>query len=168
MLACHSGSPASVVALLSMATRRMRSACCAWATSGHIAAPPTNAINSRRLMLTLSRRHSNNITWGIGEAHECPLWVKSRHRSTASQCPLYPRKRTLVERVVMSALCQKQTYAAQQNALFDHTTPALMTRVCGKVRLSAIHRLSRSGLGLESHRVLRDLRHGRRAYRTRS
>src|SRR5262249_46111178 len=24
----------------------------------------------------------------------CPLWVKSRHRSTSSQCPLYPRKRT--------------------------------------------------------------------------
>jgi hypothetical protein len=25
----------------------------------------------------------------------CPLWVKSRHRSTPDRCPLYPRKRTL-------------------------------------------------------------------------
>jgi hypothetical protein len=29
-------------------------------------------------------------------------------------CPLYPQKRTLVEWVVMSALCQKRTYAVQQ------------------------------------------------------
>ena len=28
---------------------------------------------------------------------QCPLWVKSRHRSASSRCPLYPRKRTLVE-----------------------------------------------------------------------
>src|SRR6516164_9044645 len=25
---------------------------------------------------------------------ECPLWVKSRHRTAFRQCPLYPRKRT--------------------------------------------------------------------------
>src|SRR6516164_9559770 len=37
-------------------------------------------------------------------------WVKSRHRSTSNQCPLYPRKRTSLERVGMSALCQKRTY----------------------------------------------------------
>jgi hypothetical protein len=41
----------------------------------------------------------------------CPLWVKSRHQSRFGQCPLYPQKRTLVERVGMSALCQKQTLA---------------------------------------------------------
>src|SRR5215831_4396838 len=29
-------------------------------------------------------------------------------------CPLYPQKRTLIERVGMSALCQKRTYALQQ------------------------------------------------------
>src|SRR5215831_11241548 len=40
---------------------------------------------------------------------ECPLWVKSRHRGTSDQCPLYPQKRTLIERVGMSALCQKRT-----------------------------------------------------------
>ena len=27
----------------------------------------------------------------------CPLWVKSRHQRTFGQCPLYPRKRTLVD-----------------------------------------------------------------------
>src|SRR5215831_12360529 len=31
-----------------------------------------------------------------------------------------PKKRTLVERVGMSALCQKRTNAPQQNFLFDH------------------------------------------------
>src|SRR6516225_10997297 len=35
----------------------------------------------------------------------CPLWVKSRHSTTADQCPLYPQKRTFVSAVVMSALC---------------------------------------------------------------
>jgi hypothetical protein len=30
---------------------------------------------------------------------QCPLWVKSRHQRTFGQCPLYPQKRTLIERV---------------------------------------------------------------------
>src|SRR5262252_1251077 len=34
----------------------------------------------------------------------CPLWVKSRHQRMSAECPLYPQKRTLVERVGMSAL----------------------------------------------------------------
>jgi len=51
----------------------------------------------------------------------CPLWVNNEHRGTSVQCPLYPQKRTLIERVGMSALCQKQTYAVQQfGQLFDH------------------------------------------------
>jgi hypothetical protein len=29
---------------------------------------------------------------------QCPLWVKSRHRSTSNQCPLYPQKRTFDDR----------------------------------------------------------------------
>src|SRR5215472_7459192 len=40
-----------------------------------------------------------------------PLWVISGHRSTPTQCPLYPQKRTLVEHIAMSAMCQKQTWA---------------------------------------------------------
>src|SRR5215471_9600561 len=39
-------------------------------------------------------------------------------------CPLYPQKRTLVEPVGMSALCQKRTYALQQRFLFDHVVGA--------------------------------------------
>ena len=37
------------------------------------------------------------------------LWVIRRHRRCVDRCPLCPRKRTLVERAVMSALCQKRT-----------------------------------------------------------
>src|SRR5215469_8509614 len=38
-----------------------------------------------------------------------------------AQCTLYLRKQTSVSDVVMSALCQKRTYAAQQKpSLFDH------------------------------------------------
>jgi hypothetical protein len=36
----------------------------------------------------------------------CPLWVKSRHDALKLRCPLYPQKRTLIEPVAMSALCQ--------------------------------------------------------------
>jgi len=36
-------------------------------------------------------------------------------------CLLYPQKRTLIERVGMSALCQKRTFcAAAKTSLFDH------------------------------------------------
>src|SRR5215469_10559779 len=42
---------------------------------------------------------------------------QSRHRSPSNQCPLYPQKRTLVERVGMSALCQKRTLSS---FLFDY------------------------------------------------
>src|SRR5262249_53531339 len=41
----------------------------------------------------------------------CPLWVISGHRGKLKECPLYPQKRTLVERVGMSAFCQKRTSA---------------------------------------------------------
>jgi hypothetical protein len=34
---------------------------------------------------------------------ECLLWVKSRHRGISNRCPLYPHKRTLIERIWMSA-----------------------------------------------------------------
>ena len=44
---------------------------------------------------------------GLGcENHQCPLWVKSRHRKGSAECPLYPQKRTSAECVGMSALCQ--------------------------------------------------------------
>jgi hypothetical protein len=50
-------------------------------------------------------------TWknfGIGPAAKI---VKSRHRRRDDLRPLYPQKRTSAERIGMSALCQKRTYA---------------------------------------------------------
>src|SRR3974390_2400257 len=47
-------------------------------------------------------------------ANRCSLWVKSRHCTASGRCPLYPQKRTLELSRVMSALCQKQTYAAHK------------------------------------------------------
>jgi hypothetical protein len=31
----------------------------------------------------------------------CPLWVKSRHRGTSNQCPLYPQKRTFAAHLTL-------------------------------------------------------------------
>src|SRR5262249_38184700 len=39
----------------------------------------------------------------------CLLWVISRHFAVQSPCPLYPRKRTCVVQLGMSALGQKRT-----------------------------------------------------------
>src|SRR5262249_11270402 len=47
-------------------------------------------------------------------SRRCPLWVKSGHRSTSSQCLLYSQKGTSELTRGMSALCQKQTHAVQQ------------------------------------------------------
>ena len=41
----------------------------------------------------------------------CPLWVISVHHPRSDGCPLYPRKRTSLSKMVMSALCQKRTHA---------------------------------------------------------
>jgi hypothetical protein len=49
---------------------------------------------------------------GINGVLPCPLWVKSGHRRTSNQCPLYTQKQTLKLSREMSA-CQKQTYAPQ-------------------------------------------------------
>ena len=45
-----------------------------------------------------NRSHDSRIAVKQGEpegTNKCPLWVKSRHRGTSDQCPLYPQKRTL-------------------------------------------------------------------------
>src|SRR5262249_16254418 len=101
---------------------------CACATSGHAAAVlPTNAIDSRRLMASPAEDHvgyQKNITFLARELRRslhpnepppCPLWVRNGHAQGKHRCPLYPQKRTLIERVGMSALCQKQTHAPQHN-----------------------------------------------------
>src|SRR5262249_17639533 len=42
-------------------------------------------------------------------AARLPLWVKSGHRDPPNRCLLYPRKRTSMSAIPMSALCQKRT-----------------------------------------------------------
>jgi hypothetical protein len=50
-----------------------------------------------------------------------PQWVTSGRWRVSASCPLFCRKRTLVQRSAMSALCHKRTDAPQQNAVsFDH------------------------------------------------
>jgi hypothetical protein len=57
-----------------------------------------------------------------GGAFRCPLWVNNGHWGKSKECPLYPRKRTLIEQVGVSALCQKQTLcgAAIDRAYWGH------------------------------------------------
>src|SRR5262249_4924676 len=77
-------------------------------------------MNSRRLIAPPrpGESHRSGSNWEVGSgqvgARQCPLWVKSRHRSASASCPLYPQKRTWISRAVMSALCQKRTHAVQQ------------------------------------------------------
>ena len=82
----------------------------------------------RRLVLLRARRErprscrTNDCSDEIAAPHclcvatilrtECPLWVKSGHYGVSERCPLYSQKRTLIEHVGMSALCQKQTFAS--------------------------------------------------------
>src|SRR5215469_4976446 len=89
--------------------------CCALAANGHVAAPLTNVMNSRRLILA-PRLEADMVTIGTGSkkgVNSCPLWVKSRHSAIFDACPLYPRKETLRSGTSMSALCQKRTHAVQ-------------------------------------------------------
>ena len=79
-------------------------------------------MNSRRLMASPAPRTTSGIKrisrfWIENcrslipkRAAPCPLWVKSRHRGTSNQCPLYPQKRTSRSATGMSALCQIQTF----------------------------------------------------------
>jgi len=116
--------------------RRTRSGCCAYAASGQVAADPTIALTKSRRRIAFPRpklrdlapqdysRDLRQAKWGSGSGctaailrRSCPLWVKSGHRGTSGQCLLYPQKRTLVERVGMSALCQKRTSASFRLAI---------------------------------------------------
>jgi hypothetical protein len=47
----------------------------------------------------------------LGEfEHDGESYIVFAFRSTSDRFPLYPQKRTLAERVEMSALCQKRTF----------------------------------------------------------
>ena len=76
---------------------------------------------------------------------ECPFWVKSRHCGTFEQCPLYRQKRTLLSVVVMSALCQKQTF---RSATQEVRNQLVATPAGTRYRRVAIYGLA--DLGLQS------------------
>ena len=60
---------------------------------------------------------------------QCLLWVKSGHRSTSIQCPLYPQKQTFIGAILMSALCQKQTSTSENGMRRSETAVALIRAV---------------------------------------
>jgi hypothetical protein len=61
------------------------------------------------------RRRPNLSKWqGIRGPRGSPFHLAS-HGGAVSHCPLCPQKRTFVEALSMSALCQKQTLAADGN-----------------------------------------------------
>ena len=87
----------------------------------------------------LCRGHS--LTHGYAESRksfcpaailsdQCLLWVKSGRDARKFRCPLYPRKRTWLSTVMMSALGHKQTHALQHTTctycryLLDHLVGA--------------------------------------------
>ena len=65
----------------------------------------------------------------------CPLWVKSGHRGTSNQCPLYPRKRTLIKCIGKSASCQTLRRALDIICLSSLARPARqLSRWAGNAR----------------------------------
>jgi hypothetical protein len=99
------------------------------AARGHAAAPPIAATNARRFMpiplapkgrivaqIGLRKRAGNGSLEKVrycntGRGRRCPLWVISRHCRRTCECPLYPQKRTSPRVLVMSAKCQKPSFA---------------------------------------------------------
>ena len=64
--------------------------------------PSNKALTVTRRLLWINNGSPKNGTARYSGApnvtqltQECSLWVKSRHRGTSNQCPLYPQKRTL-------------------------------------------------------------------------
>jgi hypothetical protein len=92
------------------------------------------------LVFTISlKRSTQNLQLSTKLAGRLPhLWVKSRHAALKLQCPLYSQKRTLVERVGMSALGHFRTHAVQQIGSYSITSSARATSEGGTVMPSAL------------------------------
>ena len=90
---------------------------------------------------------------------ECPLcWVKSRHSNQSAQCPLYPQKRTSLNAVLMSALCQKRTLVLVAGATTSRL-PAGFT--FAKTSVSAVVTRMRVSTNFDSDQCLKfNLRFG--------
>src|SRR5262249_42318245 len=89
--------------------------------------------------LTLTSHPRCRIRWQGTE-------VKSGHFDMSDQCPLYPQKRTLVEPLGMSALCQKRTFFKQDATLDLSTVVASVDQGSGnreqRIRNGEAERLS--------------------------
>src|SRR5262249_54869228 len=118
-------------------------ACGGGAVSGRAAAPPTSVMNSRRriapprLGIASHRAKLGDWKWS-GWAVECPLWVKSRHRSASASCPLYPQKQTSLS-VIACPLCAitGPEQSQHKSPLFDHLVGRDATRTSPAPRLIA-------------------------------
>jgi hypothetical protein len=55
------------------------------------------------------------LTAGTGLFGNVQKGVISEYFEMLNQCPLYPRKRTFIEHVPMSALCQTETHRTNQS-----------------------------------------------------
>src|SRR5215831_842914 len=116
--------------------RRISSRFCARAAIGHAAKPTTTPIKSRRLIVvpeaqeTTSYRLKLVLRRGTGTravyAHECPLWVKSRHVQCNRPCPLYPRKRPR-KRTSEPARVSPSTHQLRQLGDIRRDPPRLVT-----------------------------------------
>jgi hypothetical protein len=71
--------------------------------------PPRTMSGAKKIITFLDRELCRSLP--RNRPPPCPLWVRSRHSATSERCLLYPRKRTLGLSRVMSALCQKRTFA---------------------------------------------------------
>jgi hypothetical protein len=55
---------------------------------------------------------------------QCLLWIISGHVDISTRCPLYPRKRTFVHEIGMSALGHFRTHALQQKVRYSINSSA--------------------------------------------
>src|SRR5262245_56535069 len=102
--------------------RMTRPACCAYAVSGHAAAPPTSVMNSRRLIAapSLEQRIVPVQTHPLEGATKGPLLVKSRHMQCKTACPLYPRKRQQMRHMECPLRAKSGLMHCRRTSLFDH------------------------------------------------
>src|SRR5262249_43502186 len=87
---------------------------CPRAASGQTAAAPAIPVmNSRRRIAFTKGFATDEMGFGARlHGRSCPLWVKSRHCSESDQCPVYPRKRTVVTEDGMSVKRQNRPFCA--------------------------------------------------------
>src|SRR5262249_43947592 len=120
MRICASGSSAAKA--MSTPMRRMRSACCARAASGHAAAAPSSVMNPRRLMsgIRIPPRglpHAQPTTHGLARPWSRPKLVCIEHLSDPSQTRIAHVERLDGYGLPRLALPYNVSVAVEQNAI---------------------------------------------------